>query len=249
MALVYKAQNKFNGKVYIGVVLRNRPLQSRIKEHLYSSNRKHKTVFYAAIHKYGFDTFEWDVIESGLDPIVALEKEKYYINLFRSFVGFDDANGYNSTLGGDGVLGHSVSEGMREKNRDLLSDPVRSAFIRSQQRKKVSKPVINHMGQIFDSIKEASGALGIGKSSIGKCIKGICSQAGGFQWRLFLGDSSPWPFQSVPKGNFKQVIRSDGKVYNSIKEASLDVGIDKDRLSIACKKRDIVLNSFTWGFV
>ena len=59
--------------------------------------------------------FKWYVIEeiegNSQNVVNELKKlERYYINKFRTYIGFSDSKGYNATLGGDGVsvLGDSV---------------------------------------------------------------------------------------------------------------------------------------------
>ena len=51
------------------------------------------------MRKYGEEHFHFEVIEETDKPE---EREMYYINLYKSYVGFKNSNGYNATLGGDG---------------------------------------------------------------------------------------------------------------------------------------------------
>lgn len=101
---IYKAVNKTNGKVYIGF---DSNWPSRQKKHK-NKYQKLNIVFYDSIKKYGWDNFEWEIIYQSLDGKHTLEvMENYFINEYRSFVGFNDCHGYNMTLGGEGVLGLS----------------------------------------------------------------------------------------------------------------------------------------------
>jgi len=94
--IVYKATNKVNGKVYIGITIRT--LKERMDQHLYQSKHGVKYKFQNALNKYGIDCFEWDVVDSAnsIDELKNLEMK--YIRQYDSF-----NNGYNSTRGGDGV--------------------------------------------------------------------------------------------------------------------------------------------------
>lgn len=86
------------------------------------SNEIKNTKFANAIRKWGWDSFELVFIKDGIDNQEELnELEKYYIKLYNSF-----ENGYNSTLGGDGVTGckHTGMYGKEftEEHRQKLSD-------------------------------------------------------------------------------------------------------------------------------
>lgn len=103
--IVYKAKNKINGKIYIGVT--GQKIQERIQEHL--GNRKH-SLFGKALYKYGLESFDFSVIDSSLLREMAYEKEKHWIEFFNSVV----PNGYNLTNGGEGRSGPLSDE---HKNR------------------------------------------------------------------------------------------------------------------------------------
>ena len=61
------------------------------------------------------NVFKWYIVEeidgNSRNVVNELKKlERYYINKFRTYIGFSDSKGYNATLGGDGVsvFGDSV---------------------------------------------------------------------------------------------------------------------------------------------
>lgn len=108
---IYLFKNKVNGKCYIGQAIK---LRQRIKAHWsnYSNPRYQHIVFYKAIAKYGWENFEFSILESFRNALS--ERTKYnldqlevkYIKEYDSY-----NNGYNSTLGGDkGVLGYKHTE-------------------------------------------------------------------------------------------------------------------------------------------
>lgn len=104
MASVYIIKNKVNGKVYIGKTS-TRTVEERFLQHINDSKKKKyqsKRLLYAAMKKYGIDNFCVEELEGGLTDDEACKQEVYYINKYRSFVKFDDCNGYNMTPGGDG---------------------------------------------------------------------------------------------------------------------------------------------------
>lgn len=102
-----------NVKSYFGQT--SKTIMKRWKEHVDSSHRE-DTKFYRAIRKYGSENF---VVEEVIH-IEALTKEvlrKKLDFLERHFIKRYNTkrNGYNSTDGGDGVLGLKFSEESRKK--------------------------------------------------------------------------------------------------------------------------------------
>lgn len=100
MGFIYKITNDINSKIYVGKTELPDPVQ-RWKEHLkdYDKERCEKRPLYDAMNKYGTEHFHFEVIEETDNTI---ERERYWINKLRTYVGFKDCNGYNATLGGDG---------------------------------------------------------------------------------------------------------------------------------------------------
>lgn len=96
MKVIYKAKNIVTDKVYIG-------LDSRwpARKHVHKVNalkNNVKSAFYNAIRKYGWDNFEWNIIEECNDKHEMAEREIANILLYNSLVPF----GYNMTTGGEG---------------------------------------------------------------------------------------------------------------------------------------------------
>lgn len=58
---IYKFTNKINGKIYIGM---SNDIQRRYREHLYLSCKKQDTYFHQALHKYGIDNFDFQIVET-----------------------------------------------------------------------------------------------------------------------------------------------------------------------------------------
>jgi group I intron endonuclease len=100
MAYIYKITNKINGKIYIGKTLNN--IESRFKEHVKDSKKESEQnrPLYRAFNKYGIENFDISLLEETSNPN---EREKFYIQKLLTYVGFENCNGYNATLGGDGT--------------------------------------------------------------------------------------------------------------------------------------------------
>lgn len=107
MYYIYRFTNKTNSKLYIG---KTNNVDRRQVEHLSKSKTSNNGHFYNAIRKYGFDSFEMDILTECESEEQAYLKETDYIKHYKS----NDKNfGYNSTLGGEGLKG--ISEDTRKK--------------------------------------------------------------------------------------------------------------------------------------
>ncbi len=113
MNTIYRATNTENGKSYIGF---DSDWPSRQREHQLNAARGQSSAFYGAIRKYGWDAFEWTVIEQSEDGMTLLsEREEFWIREFDTHC--SDGCGYNMTYGGQGAFGRPVSEETRAKMR------------------------------------------------------------------------------------------------------------------------------------
>lgn len=107
--IIYKAENKINGKIYIGKtvgLLCNRKAAHKKGAISYYYN----SAFHNAIRKHGWDNFEWSILcetdsESKLNAL-----EKFYISAYRKM-----GVCYNMTDGGEGQSGIIISEETRKK--------------------------------------------------------------------------------------------------------------------------------------
>lgn len=97
--IIYKIENKVNGKVYIGQT--RQPLCRRKGEHVYRFTHKVRDyLIYKAFTKYGLESFTWEVLETCKDYDQLNEAEVAWIAKFSSY-----HRGYNMTPGGEGVTG------------------------------------------------------------------------------------------------------------------------------------------------
>ena len=89
--IIYKITNKVNGKSYIGQT--RYTLEFRWRQHIH---KKDNTYFHNALHKYGTENFDLEILEE-CDVKDLNSKEIFYIAKYNTF-----NNGYNLTIGGDG---------------------------------------------------------------------------------------------------------------------------------------------------
>lgn len=118
---IYKITNKVNGKAYVGMTTQK--VGDRWAQHLHASSSQggHKTYLHRAISKYGKESFMFEIIEDGINSFkVLLEKEIYYIKHYDTF----GDNGYNLTLGGEGVLGYERGDRKRVYKIDIFTGDI-----------------------------------------------------------------------------------------------------------------------------
>jgi group I intron endonuclease len=109
MGCIYMARNKVNGKRYIGQTICT--MEKRRFEHENSARAGVVRPFYAAMRKYGFDSFEWKVLFHDVDQRDLYSVEQRLIVLMKTKA----PNGYNLTDGGPGNAGHNASDETRRK--------------------------------------------------------------------------------------------------------------------------------------
>ena len=111
--------NKINGHKYIGM---SNNIERRINEHKnksFSSNKKDdlNKVLYKAIRKYGWDNFDWVILEECPNDKLK-EREIYWIDHYNTY---KDRNHYNETPGGDMPGKNTVHVG-EEHGRSILTE-------------------------------------------------------------------------------------------------------------------------------
>lgn len=100
---IYCAKNIVNEKVYVG---KSVDIEKRWKGHKNGYNNPNSSqyisYFYNALRKYGFNSFEFSVLEECTEDKLS-DREIFWINKFQSN---NREYGYNTTDGGDGVTGY-----------------------------------------------------------------------------------------------------------------------------------------------
>jgi group I intron endonuclease len=99
---VYKATNKINNKVYIGI---DKNWPTRRYAHKSKSKLSDGFLLHKAIRKYGWDNFDWQIIYQTSDYNHLKYIECIFIEEYNSF-----KNGYNQTIGGEGSPGKLQSD-------------------------------------------------------------------------------------------------------------------------------------------
>lgn len=123
---VYQIVNNVNGKIYIG---QSSNTEERWYRHSVDYKRIKEKYLYRAMRKYGFENFEFSILEENISLDNINAREQYWINSKNSMV----PNGYNMTNGGEGTF-RTITEETREKLRQSAKNQV----ITDETRKKMS---------------------------------------------------------------------------------------------------------------
>ncbi len=114
--IIYCAQNKLNGKVYIGQTTES--FGDRKCKHRNDAERGRDSHFGRALRKYGLEGFDWKILCPIEAPTRLLLKEHLNIAEQIFIKQYDSMNrnkGYNSTNGGDGSIGFKHKESSKKK--------------------------------------------------------------------------------------------------------------------------------------
>lgn len=115
--IIYKATNLVNGKIYIGQTVRQ--FEVRKNRHINDAFKCNSTTaFHRALRKYGNANFNWEVIDISETEEELNQKEVYWISFYNSYALVENSNGYNMTIGGDGVSGYKQTDEHMQKCRD-----------------------------------------------------------------------------------------------------------------------------------
>lgn len=178
-ALVYKATSPSN-KTYIGITAKS--LEERRKRHFSDASYKNASKFHKALNKYG-SRISWEVLDHVDSWETAKILEQNYIEKFNSY-----RKGYNSTKGGDGVLGQIPSnKGKKLKNTENFKNSkelrLKKAISRGAKSFLVFGPEEELIGKFINQ-RECARFLGIPKSYVWRCLKGIKKSAKGYTFRF-----------------------------------------------------------------
>jgi group I intron endonuclease len=122
--IIYKTENKTNGKIYVG--------QDSHNNLNYFGSGKY---IYSAIKKHGKENFTKEIIDSAETKDELNEKEKYWIKFYNC----KDPNGYNLTDGGEGFDLGENNIAKRPEIRQKIRNKRALQIITNETKKKISE--------------------------------------------------------------------------------------------------------------
>jgi group I intron endonuclease len=203
---IYTITNKVTGMVYVGKT--KRPAAERWTEHT-GKNRATSSYISRAITKYGKHNFEFSVIDHAENESMLSHKESFWIKQLDSMA----PKGYN--LMEKHLGGHRTEAEKAHLSKVCTGNP---------------RQVTRSDGEVFVSIKIAAEKSGMTASSLTKILSGIRHSVNGFQFKY--GEHSSWgvPTKVRKTPNTRKVIRSDGKVFESIAAATKETGCNRSAI-------------------
>jgi group I intron endonuclease len=117
--VIYKIVNTINGKIYIGQT--TNASERKNQHERCCMNKNNNKLLYKAMRKYGVDNFLFSVIEKCYNRKELNEMEYHYIIQYRTYVEFENCNGYNMTMG-------DQSCGISEETKRKISESQKTRF-------------------------------------------------------------------------------------------------------------------------
>lgn len=247
--IVYKHTSPSN-KVYIGITSMG-PKQRWANGLGYRT----QTVMWRAIQKYGWDNFKHDILESDLSYDEAIEKEKYYIEKFKS-----NCKKYNKPS-----MGYNMDDGGNTGHSNPISDETKKKISNSAYHLAKRKIIdcYDIYGILVKEYPDLPAILedfpNIERTNIVKNCKGVISSLNGF--RFFYHDDTKGQEQIEPyycllerkEKNERQVSQYtlDGQyvaTFNTVLEAAKSVNTDSTTIRDVCNQETRSYKEYQWVY-
>ena len=195
--VIYLITNKINGKQYVGKSIN---FKNRYLKHKYA--KYYNTYLHNSIRKYGFENFEFKILEQDIEINILQARENYYIDKYDTL-----NNGYNLRKDSKDNSGWKHSEETKKKISKSSSgrkfpDRVRVNWEWSEEGKKSfnkkmsggNNPNAKRVYQydkkynlinIYPSVSIAAKELNFNAEGIGLCARGKKNYYKGFKWTYF----------------------------------------------------------------
>ena len=217
------------------------------------------------VKKHGFTV---TIIRDGMTERDALDLEIDMI----SRIGRD--NLCNLTDGGEGLSGYSPTEETREKMRVNSTGRRHSMEARSKMGVSLKRKVYCSNGMIFEGVSDAvkwlicMGKMAARQSVISRCASGDRISAYGLSWSYFgpcampskdeIKNISRMKISEAKRGkpalNRTPVIRSDGKMFDSMESARKYLSLngfpkaDKTAICRCCRGKSLTAYGYGWRY-
>ena len=216
--IVYMHENKLNHKKYIGIT--GKKAEQRWQK---GKNYRTCTAFNRAIQKYGWDGFEHIILFTGQTEEEACQKE---IELIAEYKTQDPDYGYNIAAGGGGTTGMHHTEEMKSMMSERFKGPNNPNY---------GKPLPSWHVELLRNIHLGSKHTEEHKKKIGDSLRG--RHYGSEKQKQCVRDRCSHP-----------VMREDGVIFPTVKEAAACVGVTYTAISNAIRRNN-KCGGYHWEYV
>jgi len=225
---IYKIENIINGKVYIG---QTQDIYKRWHEHqrMLQNGTHYNRHLSGAYNKYGPDSFRYSILEE-CDIEDLHEREIYWINYYNSF-----NNGYNLTLGGEGILGRKLTE--------------------SEMQRFYVPIVLLNTGEKFKNIKDAASKYGLNRSALSNCCSNKTRYCGLLNGKTPMVWMRTEEYEKLSRAEIdklksslsslldrkqkpfikKVILLNTGEIFNNPKDAAKHFNISSSAIGMCCR--------------
>lgn len=221
---IYQITNNITQQIYIGRTISG--IDERWKEHIVDANNyRDNAILHSDMRKYGYENFSIQIIEDNIVENQLNDKEKYYIETFKSR---KEYNNYNMTDGGSGTYGCSkLDKNDIEKIYAMLKD--------------IEKyPHIDEIAQIFN----------VDESTIAKINKGVYWKNERITYpirktKLTRRDNGKNKGKNNPRAHGVRCLELD-LVFDTINDANKYFGVKQSHIGDCCKGERNLAIGYHW---
>lgn len=221
---VYQITNNITQQIYIGRTING--IDERWKEHIVDANNyRDNAILHSDMRKYGYENFSIQIIEDNIVENQLDDKEKYYIETFKSR---KEYNNYNMTDGGSGTYGCSkLDRNDIETIYEMLND--------------IEKyPHIDEIAQIFN----------VDESTIAKINKGVYWKNEHIIYpirktKLTRRDNGKNKGKNNPRAHGVRCLELD-LVFDTINDANKYFGVKQSHIGDCCKGKRNLAIGYHW---
>lgn len=218
--VIYKITNIRNNKVYIGQTSVKH--NQRWTNHKYSlrKNIHSNNHLQAAWNKYGEVNFHYEIIYTAVSKEDLNNKEKEFIKKLKSN---DPSKGYNLDQGGG--VGRMTEENKEKLRERMLGNKNTLGRKKTEEEKEAHRQMM-----------------------IGRKLRPRTEEEKAHLSALWSGDKCHWHGKPAP--NVRKVLcHNNGKVYDSVHLAALDLKCDRSSISKVCRGKQKSIKGYTFEYI
>jgi len=225
---IYIIRNTINNNRYIGKTITS--INNRLNHHINESHNEnsigYEFYFHRAIRKYGTDAFVIEHVDDYTNyPITEselLEVETDYIGLYRTYVGFSDCKGYNSTLGGEGCSRYGIKIDVYNKELQFINT--------------------------YESMESASRELNVHSTNIWSVVNGKMKSIGGYIFCLHNTKPNAFIDEHKVKVDMYSLDGTFIKTFESVKNAAKSINVCLATIVGCCTQDQLTCQGYIFAY-